>query len=72
MLIVWENKLLISDKDLLHCLDNRVRYWPRSWTPIEIELKVDPSSWWISFSSPNAGLIWMVKKPEFTRVIFNS
>lgn len=70
MLIIWNNELLISDQDLLYAIDQKVRFWPRSWTPIEIENGLDPTSWWISFSKSSFGLLWIVKKPVYSKIIY--
>lgn len=72
MLIIWNHVLLPQDQEELYQLDSHVNFWPRSWTHMEIELNIDPKSWWISFSQKGSGLIWIIRRPEHSLVIYKN
>lgn len=68
MLVMWQTLLSSVHECELVVLDRRVCYWPCSWMEgysdrIAIE-------WWISFSSSAAGIMWNLKYPEYSRVVY--
>lgn len=69
MLIIWGTKLIIPVQAQLTQLDPWVNFWPRSWSPVEQANAAIPSDWWISFSHPRYGTIWLLKYPEYCRVV---
>jgi hypothetical protein len=71
MLIVWESLLLPAEQSYIVQIDPRASFWPYRYFSSEYNAAV-PIEWWISFSDPGAGIIWILKKPEHSRVIYTS
>lgn len=71
MLIVWTTLLIPRDQQQLQIIDPRVHFWPRAWTPVEVYNAAIPSEWYISFSHNKYGLIWVLKRPEHSRIVYD-
>jgi len=66
MLIVWHEALIQPLRIELVSVDPRVVYWPRSHYG-------DPIlDWWISFSTSQKGLIWLLRHSDYSEVIFQT
>lgn len=71
MLVLWEYYLKPEDQVFLQGIDPRVNFWPAAWYKgLGIYNHAVPIEWWISFSLSQAGLVWCMKYPQFTRVIY--
>lgn len=70
MLIVWNTLLVPDQQDYIHSIDSRAAYWPRSWQFNLTYNRSEISEWWISFSRSQRGLLWVLKYPEYSRVIY--
>ena len=70
MLLVYHYRLTVVDQELLINIDHRVSYWPRSWVQTNVYNSAIPEDWWISFSSSNLGLLWIMYRPEYSEIIY--
>lgn len=72
MLIIWDTILLPRDRERLVVVDPRVVYWPASYSRkynVEVSVAVE---WWISFSSRSSGVMWLLERPEHSRVVYTN
>lgn len=70
MLIIWHSELWVPMQEYLISLDTHASYWPRSYVHTKIYDAAIPLDWWISFSHPKFGIVWMLKYPEYSEIVY--
>ena len=70
MLIAWENILLEEDQRLLVRIDSQVCYWPCRYVKDSGYHSCIPIEWWILFSAQKYGLIWLLDRSRYSRVVY--
>lgn len=71
MLIIWNTQLLPVEQQLLVRYDQRVVFWPASWMKQMGYNEAIPIEWWISFSMSSAGMLWCMRYPEYSRIVYS-
>lgn len=71
MLVIWNTLLLPKEQLELCAVDPRVKFWPASWMKSLGYNEAMPIEWWISFSSQRSGLIWLMRHPGSSRVVYS-
>jgi len=66
MLLVWHYQLIDQYLEFLRSIDRRAVYWPRS----SIDHLDYTYEWWISFSSSQSGLVWVMRFPQYSEIIY--
>ncbi len=59
-----------KEQQQLVVVDPRVAFWPASWMKDLGYSQAVPVEWWISFSCTKAGLVWCLRYPEYSRVVY--
>ena len=72
MLVVWNSLLVPEQQRQIWDLDPRASFWPRSWAHSVYYNSAVPLEWWISFSSGQLGLVWVLRYSEHSRIIYRS
>jgi hypothetical protein len=70
MLIVWLTILPPEDQQQITYIDPRAKYWPRNWAEGLGYNEAIPIDWWISFSQGKYGLIWIMRYPQWSRIVY--
>lgn len=71
MLIIWNTLLLPEYQRELVYVDTRVQYWPACYMK-ECGYNVAiPIEWWISFSRVSFGIVWCIKHPEHSKIVYS-
>lgn len=63
--------LPVEQRELI-VVDPRVVFWPACYMKDLGYNQAVPIEWWISFSSGSNGLLWLMRHPEHSRIIYNS
>jgi hypothetical protein len=67
MLIIWHTELVIPLRSELTATDPRVSFWPKG----SVIRPEDPVlDWWISFSRAQYGVIWVLRHPDYSEIIY--
>ena len=69
MLIVYLERLIITQIELLNSWQKFVNYWPRSYAHTDNFNASIPTDYWLLFGSEFYALKWMVKYPEHSRIV---
>lgn len=69
MLIIWHTQLDQEQEYQLTRLDLAVHYWPRSRVMRDLELE-QTTDWWISFSHCRFGMIWVLRYPRYSQIVY--
>lgn len=71
MLILWSTLLLPVEQEILVRYDSNVVYWPAAWMKSGgYNNEAVPVEWWISFSVSSAGIMWCMRYPVSSRVVY--
>ena len=71
MLLVWSSLLVPQQQAQLRTIDPLVSFWPRGWHYSVLADYPVPGEWWISFSHPQFGLLWILHYPDHSRIIYS-
>lgn len=71
MLIIWNTLLLPEEQRELVQVDSQVHYWPACYMKGIGYNAVVPIEWWISFSRASFGVLWCIKYPIHSRVVYS-
>lgn len=59
-----------KDQAQLVVVDPRVVFWPAAWMKDLGYSSAVPVEWWISFSRSSSGIMWCMRYPEYSRVVY--
>lgn len=69
MLIVYLEPLQAQQLTLLSSWTQHVRYWPRSYSHVELDQQSIATDWWLLFGNVLHADLWLIKYPEQSRII---